>query len=195
MHIELTDHLRCPGEHEEAYLILLPGQMAGRRVVTGDLACPICGWQTHWDHAIPDFGGETPAASTEASLPAEALPAMLGLEGAGGWIALAGNLAAHAAAVAALLPGVGIVAVNPPLDLVPDDAVQVIRSPVWPLKTHALRGAAFGPGATAWRDAMLGSVLPGRHLIGVGPTPAPEISEILAEAGSVWVARTGTTRR
>ena len=32
MFIELTDHLRCPADHEESYLVLLPDRMEGRSV-------------------------------------------------------------------------------------------------------------------------------------------------------------------
>ena len=48
MHIELTDHLRCPREHAEAFLVLLPDRMDQRRVVAGHLGCPVCGWSTAW---------------------------------------------------------------------------------------------------------------------------------------------------
>ena len=43
MFIELTDHLRCPAEHEESYLVLLPERMEDRSVREGRLGCPLCG--------------------------------------------------------------------------------------------------------------------------------------------------------
>ena len=43
MFIELTDHLRCPRDHPEAYLVLLPDEVSGRGVRSGQLGCPICG--------------------------------------------------------------------------------------------------------------------------------------------------------
>ena len=42
MFIELTDHLRCPAEHDEAFLVLLPELIEGRSVRKGTLGCPIC---------------------------------------------------------------------------------------------------------------------------------------------------------
>ncbi len=42
MHIELTDLLRCPADHDEAFLVLLPDRMEGRRVLAGHLGCPMC---------------------------------------------------------------------------------------------------------------------------------------------------------
>ena len=42
MFIELTDHLRCPADHDESFLVLLPLDLAGRDVVQGTLGCPVC---------------------------------------------------------------------------------------------------------------------------------------------------------
>ena len=42
MFIELTDHLRCPADHDEAFLVLLPDELDGRSVRTGTLGCPVC---------------------------------------------------------------------------------------------------------------------------------------------------------
>ena len=191
MHIELTDHLRCPEPHDEAFLVLLPGRMDGRRVLAGELGCPICQWTTRWDDGVPDFGGGVVAAG-DPPCDAEAVVAMLGIEGAGGWMALAGTLAALAPEVSALLPGVGVVAINPPLTMRPDDGVQLLRSDRWPIKQHALRGVALGEGVDTWRRQALGSVLPGLRGMGVGSVPEEGVGrELLAEAGGLWVVRCG----
>lgn len=189
MHIELTDLLRCPKEHDESFLVLLPGRMAGRRVMSGELGCPICQWTTAWQDGTPDFGGGE-VAPGEPPCDASALLALLGVEGAGGWLALAGTLAALAPDVAASLPGVGIVAINPPPSLRFADGVQLLFSGVWPIKQHALRGVAIGSGAEAWTDQAVGSVLPGLRAVGSGtPPPVGARRELLAEAGGLWVVR------
>jgi hypothetical protein len=189
MHIELTDHLRCPADHEEAFVVLLPSRMDGRRVIAGELGCPICQWSTKWDDGIPDFGDGAPSGDPPPC-DADALLALLGVEGEGGWIALGGSMAGLAPAVAARLPGVGIVAVNPPADVRPDGAVQVIRSRAWPVKQQALRGLAIGGGEVAWVEQAIGSVLPGLRAVGSGPLPAEgPRRELLAEAGALWVLR------
>lgn len=191
MHIELTDHLRCPEPHDEAFLVLLPGRMEGRRVMAGELGCPICEWATRWDDGVPDFGGGV-VAMGDPPCDAEAVVAMLGIEGAGGWMVLAGTLAALAPAVSALLPGVGVVAINPPSSLRPEGGVQLLRSGRWPIKQHALRGVALGAGVEHWTEQALGSVLPGLRGIGVGQPPAGGVRhELLAEAGGLWVVRAG----
>ena len=42
MHIELTEMLRCPEAHDEAFLVMSTGEMLGRMVRSGLLGCPIC---------------------------------------------------------------------------------------------------------------------------------------------------------
>jgi hypothetical protein len=204
--IELTDHLRCPADHEEAFLVLVPERMEGRRVVAGHLGCPVCGWGTGWTEGIPDFHGR-PAASGEAiSAPSDASPAtgggpafdaaaalaLLGLDGPGGWVAFAGRTGALARQFAELLPNVNIVAVNPPAAAPPDDTVSVIRSGVWPLKRHSLRGVVVGADAAAMAAAALGSVLPGLRAAGEGePPPLGASAELVAVAPGAWVVRQG----
>jgi uncharacterized protein YbaR (Trm112 family) len=189
MHIELTDHLRCPEAHDEAFLVLLPLRMEGRQVVAGELGCPICQWSTRWDDGIPVFGA-VEGVAPPPPVDADGLITMLGVEGAGGWIALSGRMAALAPAVAALLPGVGVVAINPPGTVKPEHGVQVLRSARWPLKQHALRGVACGGESVTWMADAVGSVLPGLRAIGSGAPPADqERFEVLAEADGLWVVR------
>ncbi|MES1259236.1 MAG: hypothetical protein ABUL71_01480, partial [Gemmatimonadota bacterium] len=89
MHIELTDHLRCPQPHAEAFLVLLPDRMDQRRVIAGHLGCPICGWSAAWSDGIPDFGGGWDSTGAPP-FDANGAHALLGLDGPGGWVALGG---------------------------------------------------------------------------------------------------------
>src|ERR1041384_8293219 len=112
MHIELTDHLRCPREHAEAFLVLLPDRTEHRQVIAGHLGCPVCGWGVAWTDGIPDFGDAWPSEGTPP-FDAAAANAFLGLDGPGGWVALAGNAGTLAPGLGEILPGVAFVAVNP----------------------------------------------------------------------------------
>lgn len=191
MHIELTDHLRCPMSHDESFVVLLPDRMDGRLVTAGHLGCPVCGWGTAWTDAVPDFGGGTPAEGAPA-FDAAAAVALLGLEGPGGWLALVGRAGALASDLTALLPGVGVVAVNPPEDVTSDAAINVLRSGAWPLKRHAMRGVVVGADAMAMASHALRSALPGLRVVGEGaPPPLGVGDELLADAGGAWVIRKG----
>lgn len=188
MHIELTDHLRCPEPHDEAFLVLIPNSMDGRRVTSGHLGCPVCGWSSDWDDGVPVFG-DVAIPDGRPPFDADAALAMLGLEGAGGWLALAGTAGALAHDLAALLPDVAIVAVNPPGDVASAGAVSVIRSPVWPVKRHAMRGVVIGEGVVDAAMALQ-SALPGLRVVGEGDRPdlGPG-DELVAESPDVWVIR------
>lgn len=187
MHIELTDHLRCPAPHPEAYLVLLPDRMDGRRVVAGHLGCPVCGWSTAWTAWVPDFGGGWRSSRTPW-FDAAAAHAMLGLSGPGGWVALAGAAGALAPELASLLPGVAVVAVNPPAQLQPSDSVSVLLSGEWPLKSHAMRGVVLGGDVDRWRDVAMATALPGLRTVGEGTPPAGAGVQLLGNADGVWVA-------
>ena len=191
MHIELTDHLRCPMSHDESFVVLLPDRMDGRLVIAGHLGCPVCGWGTSWTDAIPDFGGGTPGEGSPA-FDAAAAVALLGVEGPGGWLALVGRAGALAADLTALLPGVGLVVVNPPDGVMPDAAINVLRSGAWPLKRHAMRGVVIGADQNAMTVPALGSALPGLRVVGEGSPPTLGVGdELLADAGGAWVMRKG----
>ncbi|MGH7592240.1 MAG: hypothetical protein ACRELE_00060 [Gemmatimonadales bacterium] len=187
MHIELTDHLRCPRDHPEAFLVLLPDRMNRRHVAAGHLGCPVCGWSTAWTDGIPDFGGGW-RADEVAILDAAAAQALLGVEGPGGWIALACTAGSLATSLAALLPGVAYVAVNPPPDVTPIDAISVLLSGIWPLKSHSMRGVILGEDAARWRDSTVATTLPGLRTVGAGEPPAGPGVQLLGNAGGVWVA-------
>ncbi|MGH7524342.1 MAG: hypothetical protein ACREK8_08555 [Gemmatimonadales bacterium] len=189
MHIELTDHLRCPKLHPEAYLVLLPDRMDGRRVAAGHLGCPVCGWSTAWSAFVPDFGSGWRSSRTP-SFDGSAAHAMLGITGPGGWIALAGAAGALAPSLSALLPGVALVAVNPPENVEPSDVVSVLLSDEWPLKSHSMRGVVLGGDAAHWRDSAMATVLPGLRTVGEGAVPSGSGVQVLGDAGGVWVATT-----
>jgi hypothetical protein len=192
MHIELTDHLRCPAAHEEAFLVLLPDRMNGRRVLAGHLGCPVCGWATTWTEEIPRFGPAPTLAQGQPAFDAAAALTLLGVDGPGGWLALAGRTAHLAGPLAELLPGVALVAINPPPTVRPDDRVSVIEAATWPLKRHALRGVLLGADSGLDSRLAVGSVLPGLRAVGEGAAPAlVERQTLLAESDDAWVVAAG----
>jgi hypothetical protein len=192
MFIELTDHLRCPTDHPEQFLVLLPDRMEGRRVLSGDLGCPVCGKVVRLDNGIADFGGAPPSDGT-TTLSAEALAAFLGLSGPGGYVALAGGITVVAPDLAPLLPGVRLVLVNPPPGTSDSEDGSVIRAARLPLKTASMRGIAVGADLArhrAWTADAARAVLPGLRVIGEAGQPPG--GEVLGRVGEVWVVRAGS---
>jgi uncharacterized protein YbaR (Trm112 family) len=195
MFIELTDHLRCPADHDEAFLVLLPDRVEGRSIRTGTLGCPICDRRFALQDGVLDTG-DTPSPGLEpGKLTAEALAPLAGLNGPGGYLVLVGPPAARWRDVTELVPGVALVAVNPPPEVADEAGISVLRGGRLALKTSSMRGVVLGPpygGDPAWVQEAARVVLPGLRVVGEGPDPDPGLVDLMASAGGVWV---GTRRR
>jgi hypothetical protein len=195
MFIELTDHLRCPNEHDESFLVLLPGTMEGRSVLTGDLGCPVCGRTFQLANGVFDTGDAPATTVANSVLDADAITTLVGLHGPGGYLTLVGAPAALWSEVAELNPGVALVAVNPPSQVSDGPGVSVLRSSRLPIKSGSMRGVVLGrPFAddSAWVKEAARVVLSGLRVVGEGKEPPSDIIGLLATAGGVWV---GTKKR
>jgi uncharacterized protein YbaR (Trm112 family) len=188
--IELTDHLRCPADHDESFLVLLPGTMEGRSVRTGDLGCPVCGRTFQLKDGVFDTGDAPATEVTGSVLDADAITALVGLSGPGGYLTLVGAAGALWSELAERNSGVALVAVNPPRSVVDGPGISVIRSSRLPLKTGSMRGVVLSrPFAddVSWVKEAARVVLPGLRVVGEGKEPPSDIIELLASADGVWV--------
>jgi uncharacterized protein YbaR (Trm112 family) len=199
MFIELTDHLRCPRDHEQSFLVLVPDEMRGRQVVRGRLGCPVCQAEFPIVNGIAEFGGQREARAPEPIRAGDpdpaAILAFLGIEGPGGYVALLGDAARFAVPLMDLLPGVHFVAVNPPSDSAPSERLSILRAPRLPLGRRAFRGVVVGrPEALdpTWRREALEALLPGLRAVGTGAVPEAAGFELLGQAGGWWVGRRTT---
>lgn len=191
MFIELTDHLRCPADHAEGFLVLLPERVVNRSVREGRLGCPACGRTYLIAGGVADLGG-APAVPPGQGLEAPAAHVLLGLQGPGGYAVLVGSAAAAAPELVELNPGVAWVVVNPPAGLgEAAPVVSLVRSPLVPLRTRSVRGVILGSefaGDPRWVREAARVTLPGLRVVGRGPEPAAEELELLASAEGCWVA-------
>ena len=195
MYIELTDHLRCPENHEESFLVLLPDRVEDRSVRTGQLGCPVCGRTFVLVDGVLDVGGAADLPTDEAGPGPDALTALVGLGGPGGYLVVVGGPGRDWRELSERNRGVGIVLVNPPAEVRDEPGVSVLRGGVLPLKSRTMRGAVLGGGYggdAGWIGEAARVVLPGLRVAGQGPDPAPDQIDLMASAGGVWV---GTPRR
>lgn len=192
MFIELTDILRCPADHEEGVLVLLPDGVRDRQVLGGHLGCMDCGEVYPIRDGAARFTDAPPPPEPSRRLTGDAVAALLGLGGPGGYVALVGGAAAAWPAFAAAVEGVHVLAVNPPEGLPGGAGVSVVRGATIPVRGRHLRGVALGAGFASdgrWRSEALRCLLPGQRLVGEGTTPSSPELEVLASADGVWVAK------
>lgn len=195
MFIELTDHLRCPEDHEESYLVLLPDRVEDRSVRTGQLGCPVCGRTFVLDDGVLDVGGAPEFSESAIGPGPDALTALVGLGGPGGYLVVAGGPGEDWRALAERNRGVGIVLVNPPGSVRDEPGVSVLRGGRLPLKSRTMRGAILGAGYgddPGWIAEAARVVLPGLRVVGQGADPGSGQIDLMASAGGVWV---GSPRR
>ncbi len=198
MFIELTDHLRCPEEHAEQFLVLLPDVVRERRVVQGSLGCPVCGKVFEVADEVARFGVPVRGgASSEGALTAEAAFALLGLHGPGGYVGLVGGVGRFAGELAGLLPNVHFALVNPPPGTRGDLAASILEAGRLPLKSSSMRGMVVGADVASdrgWVENAVRAVLPGLRVVVEGdPLEGLEV-ELLASAPGAWVGKRVTGR-
>lgn len=192
MFIELTDHLRCPADHDESFLVLLPDTTDDRSVRSGTLGCPVCHAEYRIADGVVQFTAPRARPPAAPSIAADQLSALLGLAGPGGYAALVGDVTALSAAISPLTPGVHFTAVAPVSGLVESRALSLVEAERMPFKRGSLRGVVLGSGFGAdprWVADALRTVLPGLRVVGAGKAPQLDGLELLAEAEGWWVGR------
>lgn len=179
MHILLTDRLICPRCGPGFGLVLIADRLENRRVLEGSFGCPNCRDRFLVEGGFGDLRPpprstleETRELEPPASPPAMEVAALLGLTDGPGNVALIGDMAGHATALAGLVPGVEFIGIAP-----------------------GLRGWEEGEGVNRMTT---GASLPFASgcLRGVGlfadgdPSLAHELARVLARAGriAVWGA-------
>src|SRR2546429_4842338 len=153
--------LRCPERHEEGFLVLSTGEMRGRMVRSGVLACPQCAREYAIVKGVVRFsrsreqeagsGAVRSATAPRSPLPApvdaQTLQAFLDLSGPGGYVLLLGSAAQHAVGLAGLMGGVHFVAVNAPDDVEELPVLSLLACETMiPLRQKVGRAAVVGPG-------------------------------------------------
>ena len=106
-------------------------------------------------------------------------------------MALAGSAAAVIPELEGLMPGIALVAVNPP-QAVAGSGASILRARELPLKSSSMRGVVLGEdlaGDPGWVASAIRATLPGLRVVGAGEPPDVPGIEILGTAAGVWVSR------
>jgi uncharacterized protein YbaR (Trm112 family) len=183
--------VRCPERHEEGFLVLSTGEMLGRMVRSGLLACPTCGREYPIVKGVVRFSGSgrapsgtAPRSPLPAPVDAQTLQALLDLSGPGGYVVLLGSAARHAVELAGLMGGIHFVGVNAPDDVEELPVLSLLACETMiPLRQAVARAAVVGPDrlGAEWLAEARRVVLPGRRLV-------IESENVAAPAGLVRLA-------
>lgn len=196
MHIELTEMLRCPAPHAEGFLVLSTGEMMGRMVRSGILACPACQREYPIVRGVVNFTGKEGGTGGASTLPASpgrstdapTLQALLDLSGPGGYVVLLGSAARHAVGLAGLMGGIHFVAVNAPADVDELPVLSLLECDLMvPLRQAMARAVVVGEDRleAVWLAEGQRVLLPGRRLVVESDAVAvpPGITRLALERG------------
>ena len=172
MHIDLTEMLRCPEPHREAFLVMSTGEMRGRMVRSGVLGCPVCGREYAILKGVVNFSGSGERGAAPSGAPsgtdAETLQALLDLSGPGGYVVLVGSAARHAVGLAKLMGGIHFVGIDAPPDVEELPVLSLLACDTMiPLRQTMARAVVVGRerADAAWLTEGHRVLLPGRRLV------------------------------
>jgi hypothetical protein len=194
MFIELTEYLRCPNGHEDEYLVLATGAMAGRSIRYGTLGCPVCHEEFPIIKQIARFGDAPRRNPPDGPLPpVEDVQAVLGLESPGGYVCLVGSAGMLADGLARIMNSMHFVCVNPPKGMEPGKTRSLLEGTKGiPLRKGICRGVIIGgefvePG---WMAEAARVVLKGQRVIVLQESaPATPGLEPMASGRGMWAGR------
>jgi hypothetical protein len=191
--IELAEFLRCPEPHQDTFCVVAPEQMTGRSIVRGIVGCPICHHEYAIENGVVRFGAvEAVEAAKAVEADPEAVWALLGITGPGGFVVLVGSAARLAEGLAARMEGVHFVAVNGAPDPRPSPAMSRLTHPNRiPLRDAMARGVVLGAESAAepWIGEAVRVLLPGLRLVAAAQTLSAPGLELLAAAKGLWVGQ------
>lgn len=192
MFLPLTDLLTCPRCGPEAGLILLAHRIEDRRVLEGALGCPRCqeryrvtGGFVELRHTLAELeggagaapgGGAAVGASAGAAGGAGAasegeeavrLAALLGIMEGGGYVLVVGPGVTWAPALAALLEGLEVVAVDASVAAWSEErgVSRLGATGALPLHGRSMRGVVLTGGAESLLEEAVRVLAPGGRLV------------------------------
>jgi uncharacterized protein YbaR (Trm112 family) len=199
MQRDLLDALRCPGDHDESWLVAMVHVAVGSDLRDAELACPVCGAEYRVTEGVAHFAAATvrPEPGTHGDADplmgdmVVRLAALLGVSESRHPVALFGRYAAASAALAAMVEAPQLL-VNAGPGPVAAIATHLYVGDRLPFGAHTL--AAVAVDATHATGPMLASAAHalrvGGRLVAPADASLPSGMRELARDAHEWVAET-----
>lgn len=199
MQRDLLDALRCPGTHEESWLVAMVLEADGSALIVAELACPVCGAEFRISDGVAHFAGVAAAPLVNTAMPPEPytsdmvlrLAALLGVAESQLPVALVGRYAAASEVLASFVAAPQLLVNSGPAIPAPGVSHIVVADRL-PLGVETL--AAIAVDAAHASPALLESAARalrlGGRLVAPVDAPIPAGMRELARDETEWVAET-----
>ncbi len=195
MQRDLLDSLRCPGSHDESWLVAIVAVAVGADLIDAALACPVCGAEYRIEDGTARFGDVTvpevePWATDDQLL---RLAALLGVSESQQPIALVGQYAGSSESLASLVACPQLL-VNARCGRHAVDASRLVVDGRLPLGVDSLAAVAVdrANASVSMLDSAARALRLGGRLVAPVNAPIPADMRELARDDTEWVAETTT---
>ncbi len=201
MQRDLLDALRCPGIHEESWLVAVVHEASGATLIVAELACPVCGAEFRINDGIAHF-----AVDSEVSPPAPAMPsepftgdmvlrlaALMGVAESQLPVALVGRYAAASGVLTSFVSAPQLL-VNSGRVVPAAGASRIVVAGRLPLGVETLAAIAVDAAHAnpAFLESASRALRLGGRLVAPSAAPIPAGMRELARDATDWVAETTT---
>ncbi|WP_310569782.1 hypothetical protein [Gemmatimonas sp.] len=199
MQRDLLDALRCPGTHEESWLVAMVLEASGSTLRVAELACPVCGAEFRIDDGVAYFTSPPSLAPHTPAVPAEPytsdmvlrLAALLGVAESQLPVALVGRYAAASGVLASFVSAPQLL-INSAPAIHTADASRIMVADRLPLGVESLAAIAVDAAhaSPAFLESASRALRVGGRLVAPADAPLPDGMRELARDDSEWVAET-----
>ncbi|WP_396220053.1 hypothetical protein [Gemmatimonas sp.] len=199
MQRDLLDALRCPGAHEESWLVAMVLEARGSALLAAELACPMCGAEFRIVDGIAYIPGLAPGSTPPPALPSEPLAidlvlrlaALLGVVESHLPVALVGRYAAASVALASVVSAPQLL-VNSGAVIPAPGVSRLVVADRLPLGVETLAAIAVDAehATPAFLESAARALRLGGRLVAPADVPVPAGLRELARDATEWVAET-----
>jgi uncharacterized protein YbaR (Trm112 family) len=199
MQRDLLDALRCPGIHEESWLVAMVLEARGSTLFAAELACPVCGAEFRIADGIAYIPGLAPGSMPAPAGPSEPvaidlvlrLAALLGVAESELPVALVGRYAMASGALASVVSAPQLL-VNSGAAIPAPGVSRLVVADRLPLGVETLAAIAVDAehATPAWLASAARALRLGGRLVAPADVPVPAGMRELARDATEWVAET-----